>query len=445
MSVPLITIGMVVYNGEEYLAEAIQSFLDQACTNFELVIYDNASSDRTPQIAAVFADLDARIRIVRRAENIGAVANFIQAAEVARAEYFCWAAHDDRRDPRFLEMLLHALQANPEADLAACGCLEIDAAGTPQATCATTEKMVTTTGMTDRERLQKYLRHSPCSLIYGLYRTSALKGELRWLNIERNGIAKPLFGGDLIFLAGFLASHDLVFHKEPLLRLRSGGESHRPEAFRNLGHLIGEIAAFHYHLKRATRQDCWRDRMKIAAARWRLLARYLTWPPVLRLFEYQLLRLLPRRESVRSGLAMVRPVFRRLRKRARGLRPGTRVGIYGSGKHTRRYLDVIRMAIGKGATIVAVGDDRPERALKFDGVPTLGPHEFSALDLDVIVVSSDTYERTLYARARHIARPGTQVWCIYDLTIESSRRALDDRVAAFSTECRNTAMASIAS
>jgi glycosyltransferase involved in cell wall biosynthesis len=61
-SIPLVSVGLFVYNGERFLAETIESILNQTLTDFELIISDNASTDRTGEIAEAYSKRDDRIR-----------------------------------------------------------------------------------------------------------------------------------------------------------------------------------------------------------------------------------------------------------------------------------------------------------------------------------------------------------------------------------------------
>ena len=74
MNTPKVSIGMPVYNGAPFIREAIESLLSQTFTDFELVISDNASTDRTEAICREYAEKNQRIRYVRQSENRGATA-----------------------------------------------------------------------------------------------------------------------------------------------------------------------------------------------------------------------------------------------------------------------------------------------------------------------------------------------------------------------------------
>src|SRR6516164_196463 len=94
-SVPRLSIGLPVYNGEKYLAESLDSLLGQTFEDFELIISDNASTDSTGDICQRYAKQDSRIRYIRQPRNIGLAANHNFVIGQARGDLFKWAADDD--------------------------------------------------------------------------------------------------------------------------------------------------------------------------------------------------------------------------------------------------------------------------------------------------------------------------------------------------------------
>lgn len=114
---PKLSIGLPVYNGAAYLDDAIDSILTQTFRDFELLIYDNASTDETPMICSKYVENDSRVRYVRQPQNVGATKNFNDCVTDSRGDYFKWAAHDDILAPSFLEQCVSALDANPDAAL----------------------------------------------------------------------------------------------------------------------------------------------------------------------------------------------------------------------------------------------------------------------------------------------------------------------------------------
>jgi glycosyltransferase involved in cell wall biosynthesis len=108
-STPKISIGMPVYNGEKFINEAIESLLMQTFTEFELIISDNCSEDKTAEICKEYAAKDGRIKYFRQQENIGASANFSFLLNIARCEYFMWAAADDKWGKQYLDLTFDQL------------------------------------------------------------------------------------------------------------------------------------------------------------------------------------------------------------------------------------------------------------------------------------------------------------------------------------------------
>lgn len=122
---PKVSIGLPVYNGERTIVRAIECLLAQSFCDFELIIADNASTDRTGDICRRFADIDSRIRYIRHPENLGMTNNFIFVLEQSVGEYFMWAATDDYRTEDFIELNLAFLDAHPEFVASACpNCFE---------------------------------------------------------------------------------------------------------------------------------------------------------------------------------------------------------------------------------------------------------------------------------------------------------------------------------
>ncbi len=99
---PLISIGLPVFNGSNFLAEAIESVLNQTYKNFELIISDNASTDSTPEICEKFASEDGRIQYYRNEKNLGAGANYDRCFHLSSGEFFKWIAHDDIIEQKYL-------------------------------------------------------------------------------------------------------------------------------------------------------------------------------------------------------------------------------------------------------------------------------------------------------------------------------------------------------
>ncbi|MEM8832754.1 MAG: glycosyltransferase [Cyanobacteria bacterium P01_G01_bin.19] len=123
---PLVSIGMPVYNGERFLENALNSILAQTFTDFELIISDNGSTDKTEEICRTYAREDGRIRYFRSQQNLGAGWNFDRVAELARGKYFKWACHDDLCALEFLQQCVDVLEQDSKTVLAYPKTLIID-------------------------------------------------------------------------------------------------------------------------------------------------------------------------------------------------------------------------------------------------------------------------------------------------------------------------------
>lgn len=126
---PQVSIGLPVYNGENFIREAINSILNQTFEDFELIISDNASTDQTETICRAYAAQDNRVRYFQNSENIGAAGNHNRVFEAASGEYFKWAAHDDVCGPTFLAECVTVLNRDPSVVLCYSRAIIIDAQG----------------------------------------------------------------------------------------------------------------------------------------------------------------------------------------------------------------------------------------------------------------------------------------------------------------------------
>jgi len=115
--IPTSSIGLPVYNGENYIEQAIQSAMKQDFEDFELIISDNASTDGTEMICRHYAETDPRIIYVRHPRNIGAAKNYNYVFHLARGRYFNWLAHDDVLGPEFLSICLKGFEKNSESTM----------------------------------------------------------------------------------------------------------------------------------------------------------------------------------------------------------------------------------------------------------------------------------------------------------------------------------------
>lgn len=129
MDAPLVSVGMPVYNGERFIREAMDSILGQTFRDFELIVCDNASTDRTAEIVRAYAARDPRIRYERNDRNRGAAYSYNRVTALARGKYIRHAAHDDVLAPQNLERCVALLEADAGLALAYPQMSRIDEAG----------------------------------------------------------------------------------------------------------------------------------------------------------------------------------------------------------------------------------------------------------------------------------------------------------------------------
>jgi glycosyltransferase involved in cell wall biosynthesis len=197
-----VTVGVPVYNGEAFLAESLECLRTQSFGDIQVVIYDNASTDRSPAIAEDFVARDPRFRLVRQPQNRGAMANFRQALMEARAPFFMWRAFDDLSDPNYIEELHGLLVRNADAAFASCtiDTENVDGSqprvspiidlGDPRSLAATTRRLF----------------QSHASWFYGLWRTSVLQAE--WDRCTR--IYPHAWGCDHMMMLAYLLDGRVV-------------------------------------------------------------------------------------------------------------------------------------------------------------------------------------------------------------------------------------------
>jgi glycosyltransferase involved in cell wall biosynthesis len=125
---PAIAIVIPVYNGADYLAEAIESALAQTHPPSEIIILDDASTDATDRVVERYR-AHPLIRTHRLAARVPAPAAWNRAIRLSGAKYFAVLAHDDRLHPGFLAGISKVLQGEPDAGLVITGYDLIDTSG----------------------------------------------------------------------------------------------------------------------------------------------------------------------------------------------------------------------------------------------------------------------------------------------------------------------------
>jgi glycosyltransferase involved in cell wall biosynthesis len=209
---PLVSIGMPIYDAEEYLALALESLLAQDYPHFELIVSDNHSADRTEEICRQFAARDSRIRYIRQPQNQDMPWNFARVVHEAKGEYFMWAAHDDLFHPSYIRKCLEQLAAHREA---ICCCTEINfinARGLPHSDWSNKKySNLETLGMTPPQRIHELISLAGWFATYGLMRLESAK---------KMSLGLGVWGFDVVLIEELLLLGDFVKVHEPLFSYR---------------------------------------------------------------------------------------------------------------------------------------------------------------------------------------------------------------------------------
>ncbi|MBL7893362.1 MAG: glycosyltransferase [Bacteroidia bacterium] len=112
MSVPLVSVILPVYNAEKYVGSAIQSILDQSYSNFELLVIEDGSTDRSLEIIRSFTD--KRIVVIENNKNIGLVASLNKGIESSRGTYIARMDADDESMPERFKKQVEYLELHPD-------------------------------------------------------------------------------------------------------------------------------------------------------------------------------------------------------------------------------------------------------------------------------------------------------------------------------------------
>ncbi|NCF64048.1 MAG: glycosyltransferase [Gammaproteobacteria bacterium] len=113
---PLVSVVVPVYNGEPYIASALESVFAQSLTDWELIVVDDCSGDNTWQTIQGFAS-DERVRCFRNTRNLGQFPTHNLGAEPARGRYLKFLHADDLLYPHCLEIMAAQMEAYPEAGM----------------------------------------------------------------------------------------------------------------------------------------------------------------------------------------------------------------------------------------------------------------------------------------------------------------------------------------
>jgi glycosyltransferase involved in cell wall biosynthesis len=169
---PRLTIGLPVYNGENYVAESLEALLGQTFTDYELLISDNASTDGTADICRRYEERDPRVRYFRQPQNIGLAPNHNFVAQQAQGELFKWASNDDLYARDLVERCVDGLDKHSDVVLAHSWTARVDETGT---VTQAFKYPLNTASSQAPERFRSLLFDSGGDDDYGVIRTDVLR------------------------------------------------------------------------------------------------------------------------------------------------------------------------------------------------------------------------------------------------------------------------------
>lgn len=220
---PLVSIGVPTYNSEATIGDTLAAVLAQDHPALEIIVSDNASTDRTLELCRSIAGDDPRVRILVNDENRGWQFNFRRLLAEASGSYFMWVGADDRPAPSFVSANACMLDAHPEL-VSSVSRVRWLHDGVPGELAAGTAPLTDT----PRRNVARYLRHArDNSRFYGLHRTDVLREAFP---------DDDFYGLDLAVMVG---------------TLRSGGHGEVPEVL--LERERSDAAGYVRHIERDAR------------------------------------------------------------------------------------------------------------------------------------------------------------------------------------------------
>jgi glycosyltransferase involved in cell wall biosynthesis len=303
---PLVSVGLPVYNGMPHLRRAVETLLAQTYPNLEIVLSDNASTDGTSEYCQALAQVHPRVRHVRNERNLGAIENFRLALERAQGEYFMWASHDDQWCEHYASALTDSLLADPEAVLATPSVLHVAENGRLR----NEPPDRPATGQSAKANLKLLYEDHAASWVYGLWRRDWLRQHFAEYQTY------PFWGADVLWLADICLSAQVVGDQRAVIYKCRRPSPHAPRSARAAVAMWGYMA---WHLGRISlrRTSGLRERAETLAMSGQYVYRLCIRRPHLARTVWRVVRMLTIAAATTAVLAAARGV----RGGARRLRP----------------------------------------------------------------------------------------------------------------------------
>jgi glycosyltransferase involved in cell wall biosynthesis len=203
---PLVSMGLPVYNGERYLQQSIGSLLSQDYGNLELIISDNNSTDSSLELCQEYQSKDNRIRLYKNDSNIGATKNFNKVFHLSSGKYFMLACHDNLWDKSYVSKCVAKLEENPTAVMCVSEIQFIDELGNNRDGDHIGRE---TDGMDVVERVHTLISRMGWFELYGVIRPEYLRRTHLTQEEYRSDVIVLL---ELLLLGEFVKVPEKIFH-----------------------------------------------------------------------------------------------------------------------------------------------------------------------------------------------------------------------------------------
>ena len=210
---PLVSVGLPVHNGENYIVGAIESILNQTYRNIELIISDNASTDNTGGICQKYTLIDNRVKYYRLNDNCGAMVNHNRVLDLAKGKYFQWICHDDECEQTYIQKCVGILEENEQI---ICCFSVIKFIDGKDNVLRLSKNELSIFDDSRLERMKKFVDLQKASVdifcaMYGLFRTASIK---------KLGPLGTYIAGDQVYLLKMVFDGKLYQLNDPYLSRR---------------------------------------------------------------------------------------------------------------------------------------------------------------------------------------------------------------------------------
>jgi len=220
-------IGMLAYNGEKHIGEAIQSLLLQSFSDITLFISDDASIDKTQEICESYTKKDPRVIYYRQPKNIGMFPQYKFVLDKADGEYFMWASLDDIWEKDFIKTCVNLLEQNKDIGASSCNTAEIDSFGRITREVKDFSKL---SGRPNAVTVARYILQpeilGKCNIMYSLFRADIIKKA--WKIYPQ----RAEWGSDYLFSLAVVSHFGVKIDNKIMFKKRRGGISN-PQSTKN--------------------------------------------------------------------------------------------------------------------------------------------------------------------------------------------------------------------